>query len=239
MNRAHRTEYRTRSSRSRSPTLSDFRSSRSPRRRDSLSPVRSVIKTPPQLWNQQWKPVKIVDNVWVSNKALVWNGTKCITPKKSKFGDAWIVLLAPGLARPLHSVVAHAFVPGRSGERRWAAHKDGDYDNNEPSNLIWVGKDKDTWGPPTYQSMIEMEKDAAARLLVAEEARRLAEANEARRVPEAQRVVLCKVEEMRRIGGELRDSPVVLNMGDRRLAGLYIGELIASLSLFSHRLLSA
>ena len=79
--------------------------------------------------------------------------------------------------------------------------------------------------------MIETEKSAAARLLAAEEAQRVAE---------AQRVVLCKFEELRRIGGELRDTPVaLLDMEDRQLAAKCTTDLIAALLMFNHRLLLA
>ena len=93
---------------------------------------------------EKWQPTKYPDYL-VSNKGRVkslkyYRGTHFRMLSQHPDNDGYLqVTLYPGkyVKAKVHHLVAEAFCKGKSKEKRWALHKDGNNQNNRASNIYW------------------------------------------------------------------------------------------------------
>jgi len=94
---------------------------------------------------ERWQPTKYQDYL-VSNKGRVKSlklhrGTHfrylSQTPDKDGYLTVSIYDNKKHYKPKVHKLVAEAFCRGRSEEKRWALHKDGNNQNNRATNIYW------------------------------------------------------------------------------------------------------
>ena len=99
---------------------------------------------------EEWRPIPGYEGFYsASNRGRVrreraTGGTyvgRIVTQYAGNTGYALVTISRPGV-RPrgwgVHQLVAMAFVPGRSSRRKQVNHRNGDRQDNSPSNLEWV-----------------------------------------------------------------------------------------------------
>ena len=94
---------------------------------------------------EKWQPTKYPDYL-VSNKGRVKSlkytkgkHFRILSQNPDKNGYMCVTLFPDKkyIKAKVHRLVAEAFCKGKSEEKRWALHKDGNNQNNHSSNLYW------------------------------------------------------------------------------------------------------